>query len=123
MPFATFSWILVANGFILMIFPKTMPAAVKLRQKAIEKGDLAKESKELEEIRKRGFVGFLKSTLILMKNKYLMIVLLAASAKLFIASGISPFFPKYLTMKYGADPSEANSMLGIILVLGSLGKL
>ena len=85
MPFVTFSWILVANGFILMLFPKTMPAAVALRQKAIEKGEIAKDSKELEEIRKSGFVGFLKSTLILVKNKYLMIVLLASTAKLFIA--------------------------------------
>ena len=105
-----------------MLFPKQMPGALKIREKAIKKGEIAEESKELEEIRKKGFVGFLKATLILVKNKYLMVILLASSAKLFIASGISPFFPKYLTLKFGAEPSKANALLGLVLVSGSIGE-
>eukprot|EP00111_Clytia_hemisphaerica_P003959 TCONS_00011354-protein len=122
-PFATLGWILVFNGFILMLFPKKMPGALKIREKAIKKGHVQEESKELEEIRKRGFIGFLKATLMLLKNKYLVLVLLASSAKMFIATGVSPFFSKYLTMKYGADPTKANSMIGVILVIGALGGL
>ncbi|XP_066934957.1 solute carrier organic anion transporter family member 4C1-like [Clytia hemisphaerica] len=119
-PFATLSWILVFNGFILMLFPKKMPGAPRIRQKAIQNGDIPQESSELEEIRKNGFLGFLKSTLILMKNKYLMVVLVATSAELFIVTGLTPFFPKFLNSRFGADPVKAVVMLGTILITGSV---
>ena len=122
LPFATISWILVLNGFVLLIFPKNMPGALKRRQEAIENGDLPKESKHLEEARSNGFFGFLKSTLVLLKNKYLMIVLLATSAELFIVTGVTPFIPKFLNAKFGAHPVTAAVMLGVILVIGSFGK-
>ena len=122
LPFLTLSWILILNGFILMFFPKEMPGAAKIREKATKKGEITMESKELEEIRKKGFVGFLKSTLMLIKNKYLMVILLASSAKFFITTGISPFFSKYLTLRFGAEPSTANALLSIILVIGAVGK-
>lgn len=123
LPFLTISWVLILNGFVLMLFPKQMPGSLKIREKAIKKGEIAEESKELEEIRKKGFIGFLKSTLFLVKNKYLMVVLFAASAKLFIATGISPFFSKYLTLRFGAEPSKANMLLALVLVCGSIGEL
>ena len=121
LPFATISWILVLNGFVLMLFPKNMPGALKRRQEAIENGDLPKESKHLEEARINGFFGFLKSILSLLKNKYLMVVLLGTSAELFIVTGVTPFFPKLLIAKYGAHPVKAILMLGGILVTGSIG--
>ena len=93
-----------------------------MRQKAIQSGDIPMESSELEEIRKNGFFGFLKSTLILMKNKYLMVVLVATSAELFIVTGLTPFFPKFLNSRFGADPVKAVVMLGTILITGSVGK-
>ena len=121
-PFAILSWILIINGLILMLFPKTMPGVLKRRLEAIKNGDIPKESTELEESRKNGFRGFLKSTLYLVKNKYLMVVLVATSAELFIVTGLTPFFPKFMNAKFGAHPVKAILILGSILVIGSIGK-
>lgn len=120
LPFATISWILVFNGFILMLFPKRMPGSLKLREKALAKGEINKDSKELDSVRSQGFFGFIKSTVILVKNKYLMVTLIGGSAKLFAATGISPFFPKFLTKKYGADLALANSLVGVVLIFGAV---
>ena len=70
-----------------------MPGALKIREKAIKKGEIQEESKELEEIRKQGFIGFLKATLMLLKNKYLVLVLLAMNILALDASNTST---KYL---------------------------
>ena len=99
-----------------------MPGALKRRLEAMRNGDIPKESTGLEESRKNGFHGFLKSTLYMVKNKYLMIVLIGMSAELFIVTGLTPFYTKFLGAKFGADPPTAAIMLGTIIIIGAVGE-
>ena len=123
LPYVTLSWCLLIVGCVLFLFPKSLPGVKKIREKAIAKGDLKERSKELEEMRKLGFMGFVKSCLNLISNKFLVLAILGATSKVFIATGVGPFYTKFLILKFNVKASQAAVTLGSVLIVSSTCKL
>lgn len=102
----------------MLMFPKSMPGSAEIRKKAIVKGDVREKSKEQQS----GLKGFVKATLELIQNRTLVLVCLAMAARLVVASGLGPFFTKITVIKFGAEQSQSNFIVGALIICGTTGK-
>ncbi|XP_057317468.1 solute carrier organic anion transporter family member 4C1-like [Hydractinia symbiolongicarpus] len=115
LPFILFCWVLIIVGFVMLMFPKSMPGSAEIRQKAISNGDVREKSKEHQP----GLKGFVKATVELIKNRTLVLVCLAMASRILIASGLGPFLTKITIIKFGAEQSQSNFIVGALIICGT----
>lgn len=103
----------------MLMFPRSIPGSDKIRQKAMAKGEIREKSEEQQP----GLRGFVRATLQLIKNRTLVLICVAMSARVLIATGLVPFLTKITFVKFGAKQSESNFIIGALIVSGTTGNV
>ncbi|XP_057316099.1 solute carrier organic anion transporter family member 4C1-like [Hydractinia symbiolongicarpus] len=115
LPFVSLCWILNLVGIVMLMFPRSFSGSDKIRQNAMARGEIREKSEEQQP----GLRGFVKATLQLLKNKTLVLICVAMSARVLMAIGLVPFLTKITFVKFGAKQSESNFIIGALIVSGT----
>ena len=118
MGYATCSWILFVSGFLMLAFPKEMVESRKKRLEAIKKGELPTTDDKID----RNLKGMFKATMQLLSNKTFVFAVFGITSATILGASLGAFFPKFVTLKFGATTSVSGVASGVVLFPAMTGN-
>lgn len=119
LPFLIFAIVTFVNAAVFLGFPQRLPGSRAICIENMQQGNIPRNDKNI----KSGPLGFLYSTVSLLKNKPFIFNTLAVCCIVFYLVPMGPFLIRVLMIKYGADPKHVGMPFGIVLAIGTIAGI